>query len=175
MIFDPHSKHIPAAGGFQEEQKIIDKTARTFGLPAGVAKGAIHDLARIPDENHKKLSISQVADKWGIAEAKAREMDAALKGDYSKLRATGASKCLILASLMSHDLLERLQDPEQLAKVPTEKMPKMIKEACDAAVLLQDGHQPSVNMDLGSLVQGAKAVQETMAKAKEVITKGKKK
>lgn len=144
----------------QLEKEKIDELMKSHDLSRGQAKGILHDLAGIPDEANRNLSKLQIADKWGLASKQVLEMDEALKGDYRALRSNGSNKCLILGALMAHELLERMIDPKKRALIPADKLPKMMKDSMDAAVLLQDGHQPAVNVDISGLVNSVKRVED---------------
>lgn len=157
-ILDPPRAHGNPSKDF--ERKLIERVATENDLAPGVAENIINELARIMGSNGRNLSNRQVAERWELAEEKVQQISRSIKGDIPNLRAQASTRCLIVASILQDELLERLMDPEERKKIPAEKLPKMLRDAVDAGVTLQDGHQPAVSFNVGEMMSAMKRVEE---------------
>lgn len=166
----------PGAGAFRKEYKQLETKwvnalMESEGLSRGQAQHMVQDFARLPVDG-KGLNLTQIADKWDMAEERVRKIHGQMKGDYGHFRKSTASMSLLCASLLNTEIVNRLLDPEELKRIPTEKMSKMAKELGDLAVVLQDGHLPSVNINMADPA-AMKSVTESLAAVKEITSRRK--
>lgn len=124
---------------------IAKEVAEKVGVSVGVAQGALMDTFRIPDGTplgRTNLSEAQIIDKWELTGQQFRNLKTLGEAEARNIRNALTERAMIVAGLVTDELLTRLTDPVERNKIAARDLSNMLKHITDSAVTFQDGHAP---------------------------------
>ena len=158
-------------GAAKKARQLAEETANQLGVSAGQAQMILADLNGMNAEG-RKLSIKEVSEKWRVQKEDLEFLKQLAGGDFKVWRQGLGVKMTIVASLLQNALLDKMSDPDELAKLTVEQLSRSTKSITDSLVTVLDGHQPSGSSGtVGDLMKMSQQLEAMKAAAKVVEEK----